>query len=56
MKVWNCPSDSREAELIAGAIYAKAASGEMADFFVLVPNRNYVKTLTNALTAKGVAA
>ncbi len=55
VKVWNCPSDAREAKLIAEAIYAKAANGEAADFFVLVPNRNYAKTITIALTANGVA-
>lgn len=54
VKVWNCPSDAREADLIARAIYAKSAKGEADDFFVLVPNRNYVKTITQALTAKGI--
>ncbi|TAN10755.1 MAG: ATP-dependent helicase, partial [Rhizobiaceae bacterium] len=54
VKVWDCPSDSREAELIAKAIYAKSAKGEAVDFFVLVPSRNYVKTITRALTAKGI--
>jgi ATP-dependent DNA helicase Rep len=55
VKVWNCPSDEREAQLIAGTVYAKGAAGEASDFFVLVPTRNYVKTISNALTAKGVS-
>lgn len=55
VRIWNCPSDAREAEIIAGAIYAKSAKGEAEDFFVLVPSRNYVKAITQALTAKGIA-
>jgi DNA helicase II / ATP-dependent DNA helicase PcrA len=54
VRIWNCPSDPREAELIAKAIYAKKAAGEARDFFVLVPNRNYVKTIAQALNAHGV--
>ena len=55
VQIWNCPSEKREANLIAKAIFAKAASGDAADFFVLVPNRNYVQPLSQALTANGVA-
>jgi superfamily I DNA/RNA helicase len=55
VRVWAFPSDTREAETIAKAIYSKAAKGEAEDFFVLVPNRNYVKMLTHALTSKGIA-
>jgi ATP-dependent DNA helicase Rep len=54
VKIWNCPSDAREAELIARAIYAKAAKGEARDFFVLVHNKNYVAPITQALSLKGI--
>jgi superfamily I DNA/RNA helicase len=55
VKIWNCPSESREATLIAKAIYAKTSAATAKDFFVLVPNRNYVKPISQALTATGVA-
>jgi superfamily I DNA/RNA helicase len=54
VKIWNCPSDGRQAELIAKAIYAKSANGEAEDFLVLVPNRNYAMPVAKALKNIGV--
>lgn len=54
VKIWNCPSEPREAELIAKWIYKQTASGEAEDFFILVPNRNYVNPIAQALSALGV--
>jgi ATP-dependent exoDNAse (exonuclease V) beta subunit len=55
VQVWNCPSEQREANLIAKLITKKAADGDAVDFFVLVPNRNYVQPISQALNALGVA-
>jgi ATP-dependent DNA helicase Rep len=54
VEVWNCPSEKREAQLIAKMIYAKRASDAARSFFVLVLNKNYVAPVTRELSAKGI--
>lgn len=52
--IWNMPSESSEASYIANMIYAKSMEGAASDFFVLVPNRNYVAPIASALRNKGI--
>jgi DNA helicase-2/ATP-dependent DNA helicase PcrA len=52
--IWNLPSEAREATQIAKMIYAKTAEGAASDFFVLIPNRNYLKPIATALRSLGV--
>jgi superfamily I DNA/RNA helicase len=54
VQVWNCPSEVREADLIAKAIYSKAAKDTAKSFFILVMNRNYVAPIVRALTGLGI--
>jgi superfamily I DNA/RNA helicase len=54
VRIWNMPSESREAALIAKMIYAKSSEGVASDFFILVPNRNYVKPVADALRNMGI--
>jgi ATP-dependent DNA helicase Rep len=54
VQVWNCPSEKREATLIAKAIYAKTANDTARSFFILVLNKNYVAPIRHALSALGI--
>lgn len=54
VNVWNMPSENSEAALIGKMIYAKSSEGVASDFFILVPNRNYVKPISDALRNIGI--
>lgn len=57
--VHNCPSDEREAEIIAGIIFGEIESSkeemrECADFFALVPNKFYAENIARVLSRAGI--
>lgn len=57
--IHNCPSDDREAEVIAAIIYgeietAKEEKRKPGEFFVLVPNRFYAESVGRILTRSGI--
>lgn len=57
--IHNCSSDEREAEVICGVIFSEieAAKEELRDcddFFVLVPNKFYMKNISRVLSRAGI--
>jgi ATP-dependent DNA helicase Rep len=54
VQIWNCPSEGREAKLIAKAIYSKTAKDTARSFFILVLSRNYVAPITRELATLGI--
>lgn len=54
--IHNCPSESREAEIIASIIKSdmQAASSEKRTAFILVPSKNYVPSIYEQLRKSGI--
>lgn len=50
VSISNCPTEVAEAEHIAKVIWKKLEIGEARDCFVLIPNRNYLAPIVNALS------
>jgi superfamily I DNA/RNA helicase len=54
VNICSCPTEIAEAEHIAKVIWKKLAIGEARDCFVLIPNRNYLAPVVNALSRANV--